>query len=232
MRNQPILDLGVGAGRTVPFLRALTTNYAAIDFVPEMVGLARKRYRGVDIQVGDARDLSRFSDARFAMVNFSYMGIDSVDHEGRRDVLREAHRVLRKNGVFWFSTLNRDGPAARLRPWHLQWSNRKTRLGRFVGNLQVLKETPTNLINYLRISDLRTDGDAWSIAPFHPHSFRLLVHYITLASQLDELAAVGFAANPIVFSDDGRRVTPRDNLAAVESFNILARKVDWKADPQ
>jgi SAM-dependent methyltransferase len=224
IRNQPILDLGVGAGRTVPFLRALTADYTAIDFVPAMVELARKRYGGIDVQVGDARDLSRFSDERFTMVNFSYMGIDSVDHEGRRDVLREALRVLRRGGVFWFSTLNQDGPAARLRPWRPQWSNRKTQSGRLMDNLRVLRGIPTNLINYFRVNDLRIDGEAWSVAPFHPHSFRLLAHYITLAYQLDELAAVGFAANPIVFSDDGRRVTSKDNLTVVESFNILARK--------
>src|ERR1700682_1060613 len=58
-RDQPILDLGVGAGRTIPMLQSLSRDYVAIDYTPAMVERARQRFPGVDIQLGDARDLSR-----------------------------------------------------------------------------------------------------------------------------------------------------------------------------
>ena len=41
MAGKRILDLGVGAGRTVPFLRAISNDYVAIDFVPQMADSAR-----------------------------------------------------------------------------------------------------------------------------------------------------------------------------------------------
>ena len=101
VRNKRILDLGVGPGRTVTLLRSLTEDYAAIDYLPAMVEVARKKHPFVDVRVGDARDLSRFADGSFALVVFSYSGIDAVDHEDRRRVLQEAHRVLMPNGIFW-----------------------------------------------------------------------------------------------------------------------------------
>src|ERR1019366_4837129 len=35
--NQPILDLGVGAGRTVPLLLSISRNYVGLDYTPELV---------------------------------------------------------------------------------------------------------------------------------------------------------------------------------------------------
>src|SRR5580692_11607097 len=90
VRNQPILDLGVGPGRTISLLRSLTESYVAIDYLPAMVEVARRKFPFDDVDVGDARDLSRFGDGSFALVVFSYSGIDAVDHEDRRRVLREA----------------------------------------------------------------------------------------------------------------------------------------------
>jgi SAM-dependent methyltransferase len=53
---------------------------------------------------GDARDLSMFDAASFDVVLFSFNGIDAVDHEDRRRILREVRRVLRPEGVFYFSS--------------------------------------------------------------------------------------------------------------------------------
>jgi len=60
--DQPILDLGVGAGRTVSLLRSISRDYVGLDYTPELVGVCRQKHPGVRIVQGDARDLSQFAD--------------------------------------------------------------------------------------------------------------------------------------------------------------------------
>src|SRR5688572_19181077 len=43
----PLLDIGVGGGRTVPLFRAVSSEYVGIDYVPEMIEVARERFPGV-----------------------------------------------------------------------------------------------------------------------------------------------------------------------------------------
>ena len=58
--DKRILDLGVGAGRTTPYLLEISKNYIGIDFSPAMIAACQARYPTVEFAVGDARDLSRF----------------------------------------------------------------------------------------------------------------------------------------------------------------------------
>lgn len=225
MRGQPILDLGVGAGRTIPLLRGLSADYVAIDYLPAMVESARRKFPFVDIRVGDARDLSAFPSASVSLAVFSYAGIDAVDHDSRRLVLREIHRVLRPGGVFWFSTLNKDGVGPRERPWKLTWP-RRGKLRSALHMLQVLRDTPRCLRNYARLQQLRREGEGWSIAPNAAHCYGLLVHYTTLTHQMDELALAGFRTDTLQAIDNrtGRLVGPSEDLHDVVCFNILVRK--------
>jgi SAM-dependent methyltransferase len=226
VREEPILDLGVGPGRTIPFLRALTSRYVAIDYLPQMVEIARRSYPGTDIRVGDARDLSRFADGSFALVTFSFMGIDAVDHEGRQRVMREVHRVLKPGGIFWFSTLNKDGPATRERPWPPRWPSRRLGIGEYALELyRTFRKVPREVANYKRIKGMGIDGNGWSVGPLSAHAFGLLVHYTTLGHQLAELVEAGFVADPVVYGNvNGQIIGPVDSLRDEDSFNILARK--------
>lgn len=213
----PILDLGVGGGRTVALLRALSADYVAIDYTPVLVETARRRFPDADIRVGDARDLSSFPDGHFGLVVFSYMGIDSVGREDRRRILREVRRVLRPGGTFWFSTLNLNGAAPRRRPWRVQRVRRMGELGR------TLKRVPRETLNYLRGRRLGQRGPGWEIAPFFAYSYGLLVHYTSLADQLAELAEAGFAPRPEVIDERGLPVARGEDSSGVFCFNVLAR---------
>ena len=102
-----VLDLGVGAGRTIPALRGLGGRYVGVDFAPEMVETCHRRFPGVDVREGDAADLSAFDDASFDAVVFSFNGIDCLHPVAeRRRCLAEVRRVLRADGVAILSSHN------------------------------------------------------------------------------------------------------------------------------
>jgi SAM-dependent methyltransferase len=233
MRNRAILDIGVGPGRTVSMLRSLSSAYVAIDYLEPMVDVARRRHPFADIRLGDARNLSGFADASFALVVFSYNGIDSVGHADRHSILAEVHRVLQPGGVFWFSTLNKDGPAARARPWLLRQARHGGGPSGWVSqalvNARRYTRMPRHTLNYLRGRKLSHKGEGagegWSVGPFFASDWNLLVHFTTLDYQIEELERAGFKPGIEVFEDlQGKPIGEVSNLDDVSAFNLLARR--------
>jgi SAM-dependent methyltransferase len=226
LHDKPILDLGVGAGRTVPLLRPLASRYVALDYEPSMVSACRQRFPDVDVQIGDARDLSRFADETFGLVTFSFNGLDAIDHEGRARVLSEVHRVLRRGGLFWFSTLNIDGVGRRMRPWKPEWPARDGHPFRYAARtLQMLARIPKRMRNRARLKPEFVKGDGWCIETLSAHDYRLLVHYTSLARELAELAEAGFASDPLVVDcSSGRPLAVVDDQRDVFWYQILAQK--------
>src|SRR5512142_6987 len=72
VRGRPILDVGVGAGRSASILQLLSDDYVGIDYTPAMVEAFRRNHPRLTVYEADARDLSRFDDGRFALVYFSF----------------------------------------------------------------------------------------------------------------------------------------------------------------
>lgn len=221
----PVLDLGVGTGRTVPLLEPLTDDYVALDYLPTMVAAARSRFPGRRIELGDARDLSRFDDASFGLVSFSFNGIDAVDHDGRQQVLAEVRRVLRPGGIFLFSTLLVEGPAFRMRPWRLDVGRSHQRWGGALDAAKQLATVPVTTTHWARLRGSTVVGEGWAVAPLCAHRYRVLAHYTTLARQLAELGSHGFAPSPRVLSCvDGRDCAPGDaHLREVDYVHLVVR---------
>jgi ubiquinone/menaquinone biosynthesis C-methylase UbiE len=92
--NKRVLDLGVGAGRTVPWLAPSAASYVGVDYSDAMIEQCRTRFPHYRFEYGDARDLARFAAGAFDFALFSFNGIDFVGHEDRQTILREAARVL------------------------------------------------------------------------------------------------------------------------------------------
>jgi ubiquinone/menaquinone biosynthesis C-methylase UbiE len=102
-----ILDLGVGGGRTTPYLSRLASRYVGVDYAPNMVAACREKFPQLEFLVADATNLALLADGDFDSVVMAFNGIDAlVPDEARRRCLAEIHRVLKSGGVFIFSSHN------------------------------------------------------------------------------------------------------------------------------
>jgi SAM-dependent methyltransferase len=210
VQDLPVLDLGVGGGRTAPLLAKLSTDYRGIDYAPAMVKMARQRYPALTFLEMDARHLL-FADASFGLAMFSYNGIDSVDVAGRERVLHEVHRVLRPDGYFVFSSLNRRSVAA-ARQWP-DWSVfRHTglsphRVSRACAHLAL------GGFNRLRRTSLIYESEDIAVGPIAAYDFALVTLFVSAAEEVRRLRSAGFEMEAILEPDgtelpaDGSRET-------------------------
>ncbi len=219
VRGQPVLDLGFGGGRTVQLLQELTDDYVGLDYVPELVEAASRRFPQARLEEGDARDLSRFRQGSFALVLFSFNGIDGLAHDDRALVIDEALRVLRPGGVFAYSTHNLDHSAAgdgfltavRRRLLHRPWSV-----------VRHLPHLPRALASYARLRRHTQAGDGWTMGPDPAYGFSVVWHYTTLGAALAEARRAGFGQIE-VYTSDGRRLPEAASDASTPWFHLLAR---------
>lgn len=227
VRGQAALDVGVGAGRTVPLVRLLTDEYIAFDYAQGMVDGCRRTYPGVDVRLADARNMVEFRDGQFGFVLFSFSGIDALEHHDRSKVLSEMHRVLRPGGWLMFSTHNMEGPSYGEVPWRgrrssgpapfraFRWLARAPmRLGRY-------RRAWTNWLKYRRMN---VKGDGWGMHVSSPHDFAIVLHYVTLRALFDEVRKAGFTAIEI-YGSSGARLEVGADTRSLDAFYVVAQKV-------
>jgi ubiquinone/menaquinone biosynthesis C-methylase UbiE len=188
-RGQPILDLGVGGGRTTAFLRSVSTDYVGVDYLENLVQAARLRYPGVRFEHSDARDLSAFGGERFTLVVFSLNGIDGLAHADRGAVLAESSRVLRGGGLFAYSTRNLDYRRAAHRPMNADW---RTAVRHPVRSVRYALRLPKLNHERRRLGSLTTQGPGWSTVARLAYGAPAIWHQITLGGALAELRDAGF----------------------------------------
>ncbi len=207
LRNKRILDIGVGGGRTVKALRQISEDYIGVDYVQEMIDECRHRFPGVRFEHADARSLTQFQDRSFDLIVFACAGISMVDHVGRIAILKEARRLLAPNGVFIFSTYNRD--SAEHDAWfyfpEYEFSANPAkflwRTASFLGH------TAYRIMNRWRYKRHEVSTKEYSIINDQYHDYRTMMYYITLEKQRQQLAAIGFKPNPKVYDAAGKPVT-------------------------
>jgi SAM-dependent methyltransferase len=227
VRGRAILDVGVGAGRTSTFLRLVSDDYVAIDYTPEMVELCRALHPGVDVRLGDARDLSMFEDNRFALVLFSFNGIDALGHADRARALAEFYRVLAPGGWLIFSTHNKDGPALREAPWRRADRQRPTvrRMARFVALLPAnASHYARGYRNWWRNRPLLEEHDGWAMGRLSAHDWALVIHYTTLDGQVAALGEIGFTDVEMYERERGTLVTSGDDRRETRWWYVVARR--------
>jgi len=196
-----ILDIGVGTGRTTEPLRSLSRDYVGIDYSPQMIHRARLRFPEADFRCVDARDLADFADGCFDLVWFSFNGLDCVSHEDRLQILSEIYRVTKPGGLFCFSSHNRDyrdlelitrveGIVLTSNPLRLAF--RAIRFGKSLYSAWRLKGREIHTPEFAILND-------------NAHDHRLLLYYITLRHQIDQLHFIGFGKIQ-AFGQEGERL--------------------------
>lgn len=101
-----VLDLGVGGGRTTPYLSRRASRYVGVDYASQMINVCRQKYPSLEFLEAEASDLSALEDCSFDVVVSAFNGLDYVMDEARSRCFRECRRVLKPDGVLLFSSHN------------------------------------------------------------------------------------------------------------------------------
>jgi SAM-dependent methyltransferase len=220
--GEPILDVGVGAGRTLPYLQDLTGDYVAVDFLDEMVALTRARYPRSRIEQDDARSLASFADGRFAAVFFSFNGIDGIAHEDRPKVHAAAWRVLRPGGLFAYSTHNLSHRLAGLPPWDPRRFRVDDRGIRPLVAAAV--RMPRSVVSYRRLLPLSEHGEGWARLVDSAYSFSVVWHYVTTSEAQREALDAGFDSAIELLDTRAAAAAAGDRAEDSPWIHVLARK--------
>jgi ubiquinone/menaquinone biosynthesis C-methylase UbiE len=101
-----VLDIGCGTGRTTLPLVLRGLDATGIDVSSEMIEFAKKKHPAIDYRVMNACHLD-FDDETFEYAFFSFNGLDCIYPKTKRLLcLCEVHRVLKKDGIFAFTSHN------------------------------------------------------------------------------------------------------------------------------
>ncbi len=180
-----VLDIGCGSGRTTAILKNLSKDYVGLDYSLEMVESCRKRFENVCFVHGDVREMYEFEDSEFDYVMFSFNGLDSINHEDRLKGLREIVRVLRQDGLFVFSSHNRNYRHAVSRPKILLSTAPCEQVRHFTKFVK-------SLLNHLRNRDHQRFEKEYAIINDVAHNYAMLTYYIDKEDQVKQLEDMGF----------------------------------------
>jgi ubiquinone/menaquinone biosynthesis C-methylase UbiE len=108
--NESVLEIGCGIGRMTVYFAEHFKHVCGIDVSGKMIAQARdnlSELKNVSLDIGNGHDLSLYDDESFDMV-FSYITFQHIpDADITCNYIREAGRVLRSGGYFYFQVNNR-----------------------------------------------------------------------------------------------------------------------------
>lgn len=203
-----MLDIGIGGGRTSQHFSKVVQEYIGIDYSHEMITACQKRFPSLAqsgvFAVGDARNMSQFTDDSFDFILFSFNGIDVISHQDRLQVFKEVSRVGKSGGYFCFSSHNLQGLEREFN-WqnHISLNPVKTYI-----NLVMLA-----LLRFFNrsISPQKIKDSTHEIIQDESHNFRLKQYYIRPQEQLNQLEA-GFENIKIYSWKSGLELTTQQDL--------------------
>jgi SAM-dependent methyltransferase len=185
IKNKRLLDIGIGGGRTTNFLLPLSKDYVGIDYAPDLIEAAQRKYPEAEILCRDARDLTSFESATFDFALASHNGLDYMGHEDRIKVLAEISRILKPAGLFMFSTHNRDHRYFDQLPW-------QQRLSLDLNYLKNCAHSLFYLPKHLSLKRHAVHRDEYAVINDNAHGYSLLTYYISIEKQVAQLQSIGF----------------------------------------
>lgn len=203
IRNHRILDIGIGAGRTVAPLRMYSKDYLGVDYTPEMVEHCRHQYPGVRFAHVDARSMKAFADASFDVAFFSCNGISMVDHPGRLAILSEVRRVLAPDGIFIFSTCNRQSPAYAAKFTLPGFQRTLNPVKATVRAARFLAQTGFRAVNRLTHLRHEIECDEYAVINDVCHHYRTMLYFISPQQQARQLRNAQFMGAIRMFGQSG-----------------------------
>jgi SAM-dependent methyltransferase len=222
--GEPLLEIGVGAGLTIPLMTQISCDYTGIEYSPRLLERVRLRFPDLDLRLMDARDMVGLESDYYALAAFCWNGIDCVDYQDRQRVLEEMYRVTRPGGLVLFSSHNRDGPGFRESIWKLRPRLSRNPLRFGWGVVRTLRLFPIATYHYLRHMRCRRDHTGYSIKAAAAHFFRIMIVYVTLPEQRRQLASFGFQIDAVFGSGDGKRIYAETQTSDAWWFHFIARK--------
>ncbi len=208
----PVLDIGVGAGRTTAYLTSVCGQYYGVDYSPSMIGYCRQRFAGrtgLEFILADAASMPMLANGTFPFILFSFNGIDSVDHARRLLILQEVRRLLARDGRFAFSAHNRAYRDIQLKP-------------RFRRPLRLrgMARTGVEIANHLRVRRKSFECGEYALINDPPHLFSILTYYIDRRAQIAQLEAQGFRVLKVIDAE-GRIMAEGDDETISPNFYYL-----------
>jgi len=221
-RGKAILDIGVGAGRTVPALLAISPDYLGIDYSRKMIDACRERFPQQRFQHADARRMADIADGSIQLAVFSCNGLCMVGHADRLQIVREAYRVLAPGGAFVFTTYNRNCPEAKAGFRFPDFTPSFNPARALVRALRFARDTAISAVQRRRYVRHEVHATDFAVLNDRCHNHSVMLYYITLSNQRRQLEAAGAQA----FDLHGHRIeddTPYDSMA------LIARKATPRA---
>jgi ubiquinone/menaquinone biosynthesis C-methylase UbiE len=217
LKDMRMLDIGVGGGRTTWNFAPLVKEYVGIDYSETMIKACQERFLPSDkvtFIVSDAREMKKFQDNYFDFALFSFNGIDFVPHEERITVLREINRVIKNNGLFYFST-------------HNIYGLRKIYSIALSANLRILMRSIKRywLVLWNNGFLKKFINREWVVINDGTHRFRLTTYYSKPSVQMTQLNEAGFHDIHVYSLDSGLELNLQDT-ESVQDFWLyyLCRK--------
>lgn len=103
LSGERVLDLGCGCGYYTDYFDCVGANAVGVDGSEKMIEIARERYPRSDFSIVDIEKPLPFENEIFDIVfsNQVLMDIENIDF-----VFSECKRVLKKDGIFYFSIVH------------------------------------------------------------------------------------------------------------------------------
>lgn len=103
LTGQKVLDLGCGYGYYTDYFYSIGADVLGVDGSANMIEIARTRYKNCSFEICDITEKFPFANESFDLIfcNQVLMDVENIEK-----VFSECHRVLKPNGIFYYSIVH------------------------------------------------------------------------------------------------------------------------------